>query len=293
MKLISGLIICQLAGVVWAQMGAGTASSNGVSISYETRIEPPTPGVSKTGGGTLTAKNVIKRHLCDFEQKTYFGYDLTMASLPNGQFKLTFSPLSITPQEMDRIFDEVKGWRFLGLPQQPATQILRAGDVLALDLFVNPSTGQKIVEYLTIQGGQGRSLSASGPSRDFSVEDAILHISQPQLSINGKTVPTSFGGSISGAPIWIYMNGRGRFVFTLRPRMDLGFRKDGEIRGSTMSWKAASDEFSLSTNRRIAPGEGAYNLYVFHDSAYRPKDGDAGEAFLMGGGGRLESLVRR
>jgi len=32
--------------------------------------------------------------------------------------------------------------------------VLNAGDTVALDLFVNPQTGQKIVDYIRVQGGK-------------------------------------------------------------------------------------------------------------------------------------------
>ena len=282
-------LLLQFAGI--AQVMTGNGSISGVSFSYETRLEPPAPIVTRSGGGTLTENDIAKRHICDFARQTYFGYDLRMEPLPNGQYRVTFSPLTITPSKMQEIFPEVKNWTLLPLPKQPATQVVKTGDTIALDLFVNPSTGQKLVEYLIVQGGQGRALSAYGPARDFSVEESILRISAPKLSINGKPQEATHGfrGAI-GSPIWIHIGGRGRFIFTLLPRLDLGFQKAGEIRGSTMAWRWGADEFSLNTDSRIAPGEGAYNLYVFHDPNYSPLKS---EELTMGAGGKLESLVRR
>jgi hypothetical protein len=295
MKRISLLLIVQFTGIVWGQLMTGSGSANGVSFSYETRLEPPDPPISKIGGGVLTHNNnIVKRHVCDFAQKKCFGYDLTMEPLADGRFRFEFSPLTITPEQMAEIFDNVGGWTLLPMPQHPAAQILQAGDTLALDLFVNPSTGQKIVDYLKIQGGHGRRLSASGPAHDFSVEAGWLEISAPRLTINGKLLEATalYRGGVGGSPLWIYISGRGRFIFSLAPRMDLGLQKAGEIRGSTLTWRWGGDEFSLNTDKRIAPGGGAYNVYVFNDSSYRPKGKDDNAAFLMGAGGALETLVR-
>ena len=68
MKRNSFLLVFLFTGVVWAQLMTGNGSVNGVSYSYETRLEPPDPPISKNGGGTLTINNVVKRHLCDFVQ---------------------------------------------------------------------------------------------------------------------------------------------------------------------------------------------------------------------------------
>ena len=258
------------------------------------RLEPPDPPISKFGGGALTHDNkVVKRHLCDFAQKKCFGYDLTMEPLADGQFRLEFSPLTITSAQMDNLFPEVKGWTLLPMPQHPATQILHPGDTLALDLFVNPSTGQKIVDYIKVQGGHRRLLSATGSPHDFSGEEGWLEIRAPRLTINGKPLESTanYRGGVGGSPVWIYVNGHGRFIFSLAPRWDLGLQKAGEIRGSTPTWRWGSDEFELNADKRIAPGGGAYNVYVFNDVSYRPK-GENGAAFQIGAGGALETLVR-
>ncbi len=292
MTLIRLLVLCQLTGIAFAQIMSGSVTIDGVSFTYETRLEPPSPGISSTGGGTLTEKRVVKRHICDFVQKTYYGYDLTMDTLADGRYRLTFSPLTITPAKMEEIFNKVKGWRPVALPQQPASQIIRAGDTLAIDLFVNPATGQKIVDYIKVHVGHGRGVTASGPPRDFTLEDADFLLSAPRLSINGKLLEESvqFKGSISGTPLWIYVGGHGRFIFSLTPRPELGMRKGGQVRGHSMSWRCDSDDFLITTDQRIAPGDGVYHLYVFQDPSFRPR---GPEGFRMGAGGRLESLIRR
>jgi hypothetical protein len=272
MKRISLLLFLSLPGGAWAQLMSGSASMRGVSFSYETRLEPPAPAIGKNGGGVLVTNSIAHRHFCDFNTKKCFGYDLAMESIGLGQYRFTFLPLSLTPQKMEEIFDSVKGWSILPLPRNPATQVLNAGDTVALDLFVNPQTGQKIVDYIRVQGGQGRLLGASGPAKDFSVEEAWLQISEPRLSINGKLLDwRAEYGAASGPLVSIYVPDRGRFTFSLVPRTDLGMLKAGEIRGSTMTWRWGNDEFSLSTDKRIGPGGGAYNLYVSHDPSFRPK----------------------
>jgi hypothetical protein len=294
MKPISASLLMLFTGVAWGQLTKGIVSTNGISVSFETRLEPPTPGISKIGGGTLKEKDVIKRHLCDFVQQRCFGYDVTVERLADGRFLFKFSPLTITPEKMLSIFPEVKTWTLLPLPQNPVTQVVRADDVLAVDLFVNPSTGQKIVDYMQVMGGEGRRLVAAGPAREFSIEDAPFEISSPRLEINGKLFEATAQSpaSVTGSPLWIYIRKRGRFVFSLAPRADLGFQKAGEVRGSTMTWRWGTDEYSLNSDRRIAPGPDAYLLYVFNDPGYQPGGDRARAEFLMGAGDRLESLLR-
>jgi len=196
---------------------------------------------------------------------------------------------------MGEIFPDVKDWRLLPVPRQLTSEVVRGGDIVALDLFINPSTGQKIVDYIKVEGEKGRYLAASGAARDFSAEEGVLQISNPRLSLNGRVLDSTakLNMGISGSPLWIYIDGHGRFVFTLMPRTDLGFQKLGEIRGSTMVWRWAHDDFSVNTDARIAPGEGAYNVYVFNDPNWHPRPrGEAQSGFTMGAGGTLESLIR-
>jgi hypothetical protein len=291
MKLISALIVLQFTGVVWGQqLASGHSDSHGVVVWYETKLEPADPPISKFGGGTLTENNIIKRHLCYFARKQYFGYDLTTEALGDGKYRLSFSPLSITPQKMEEIYPKEGSWSMVPLPQQPVTQVVQSGDTVAMDLFVNPSTGQKIVEYIKVQGSNaGGPLTVSGRSRDSSVEDGSLELDAPQLKING--VPSAESrGTVTGSPVWIYVMGRGRFVFTLAPRLDLGFQKAGQIRGSVMTWRFGNDEYVLSTNGRIAQGNGTFDLYVFNDVGFRLDS--ANGKLVMGTGGSLESMIR-
>lgn len=276
-----------------AQVMSGTVSRGGIVLFYETRLEPERNGITKIGGGTLTENDVIKRHLCDFIEKRCFGYDLRIERADGGRYRLQFSPLTMTPQQMEKIFPKVVGWQISSqMPRTPATQDVSDGDTLALDLFLNPSTGQKLVDYLKVHA-EGQASTASGTAVDFSVDEGWLQINAPRLTINGKAVEGGARFGVSGSPIWMYVNGYGRFVFTLAPRIDLGFEKAGEIRGSTMKWRLAGDEFLLETDKRIASGGKVYNLYVFRDANYLPKGEESKAPLLLGAGGSIESLVRR
>ncbi|HSB17990.1 MAG TPA: hypothetical protein VLE22_26300 [Bryobacteraceae bacterium] len=263
MKLVS-LILLTLSAY-GAQLMSGGASSNGVWVSYETRLEPDSPSIRKHGGGTLTEKNVIKRHLCNFDNNTYFGYDLVAEPLGGGRYRLRFAPLTITPRKMSEIFSEanVSNWTPLPLPREPATLEIQAGETVALDLFVNPSTGQKVTDYLTIKGDERQVVHVAGPARDFGPEDATIEISFPNVSVDGTPLVSSQGG-VSGQAVWIDLPGHGRFVFSLAPHPDLGMQKAGEIRGTTMTWRTGGHEYTITTDKPIASGSRAYNLYVFH-----------------------------
>lgn len=245
-----------------AQLSSGNATSNGVSLSFDTRLEPATPPIRSHGGGTFTQDNIIKRHICNFDNHTYFGYDLAAEPIDGGRYRLRFSPLTITPQKMHEIFDKVSNWTPLPLPGGAASMEVRAGETVALDLFVNPSTGQKVTDYLTINGSSSRRSEIAGPARDFTPSDAVIDLSAPQVIVDGRTVHEDRGG-ISGEALWMDLPGHGRFVFSLVPRFDLGMQKLGEIRGTSMTWRLGGHEYRITAKKPITTGSSAYNLYVF------------------------------
>lgn len=134
------------------QLRIGTSWSNGLEVQLETRLEPDSPVVTKHGGGVLTEPEVIKRHMCNFDNHTFFGYDLTLEGLKNGMVRMRFVRLSMTARAITELYPDVKNWKALVLPPgSPASLDVHVGDTVALDLFVNRSTGQKVTEYLTVK----------------------------------------------------------------------------------------------------------------------------------------------
>jgi hypothetical protein len=264
---------------------AGTATMNGITFSYESRLEPAVP-VMRLGSGVLVDRTV-KRHLWDISNRVFFGYDVSMDAMADGRYLFTFSPLTLTPQKMEELHPGTQAWRMIGLPRVPPMQILREGDTLAFDLFVNPSTGQKVVDYLKVERGDRRTLTAPGPARDLAVADVSMELSRPNFSVNGKQIAQS-GGTVIAALPWLYYETYGCFYFSLVPRPD--YQRAGDIRGSTMKWRWGSDEFEVNTDGEIAPARHrAYNLYVFHETTLTadvgpPDSGNAAPRFILGTG---------
>lgn len=287
MRAIS-LLLCACSSALWAQtiMG-GSGSKPGVRFRYETRIEPESPGQKLTGfgaGGIVVASN-FHRYMLDTDSKKYFGYDLSIDPEPGGMFRVTFQPLSLSPAKLELNPAE---WNQIPLPPMPAPQIVRNRDVIALDLFVHPATGQKIVDYLFIQDDRPGLRLPSGPPRDYTVDDVPIMLSKMRLSVNGKQIE-QWDGSMSGAAVFFYLPGRGRQVFSLAPNAELGFHRAGEVRGSSLTIAWGGDTYQIECDGPIAPGGGVFHLYVYPDPSWRPRR-NAGE-FLLGASD-ARSLVR-
>jgi hypothetical protein len=101
-------------------------------------------------------------------------------------------------------------------------------------------------------------------------------------------------GEITGSAVWIYIPNRGRYILSLAPHPELGFRKAGEVRGTSLSFTLGADTILLNSARTVAPGDSPFNLYVLAESGWRPNyaNTDVG-SFLMGAADRAELLVQR
>jgi len=276
-------------------------TGNGIAkIVIQNRILPaPPPGAAKTIQDSVRVgpSRVFNRYFTDSTQKKYFGYDLRIDQAGTDALQITIQPLSETSSSLDL----GEGWTLVRLPSYPPPQIVNDGDIVVLDLMVNPATGQKIVDNLFIRC---EAAITSQPVRDFTTADASLRIVAPRLTVNGKSFESGggaprddsfifryFADGIAGiadydgrvgGDSWIYLAGHGRFVFSLTPRA--GFRKAGEVSYQRLSFEIGGNAYTLSSRERIAPGPATYNLYVRHDPAYRPKGAGKDAVFLQGAG---------
>jgi len=259
---------------------------------YEERLEPGSPELKDVVSGTVTDTGGIHRFMADQVRKVYFGYDVSIEELPEpNTYRVAFSRIKLTPALAKAMFlaGDPSDWKPLATAwDSPAVRTMRLGDVVAIPLLTNSTTGQKVVDYVTVQEPKQQaegfdalnSISrefafAKGSPRDFRAEDAELRIRGPRLSINGKLDSTSQSSAleretVAGPIIWFYAANRGRFYLSLTPQADLGFRKAGEVRGSILEFTVGGDGFQIVGGEAIAPSHAAYNLYVLHDPAWKP-----------------------
>jgi hypothetical protein len=298
------------AGAQSVRIDGGVVSRSTFGFYWETRLEPPVPGL---GDGfstwTIDGPGAVHRIMVDRNRRVVFGYDVVVEPLPEANtYRVAFQQVVTTPEVLKRFPAEAgAGWTQLPTPVFPAAQSIHGGDVLALNLLTNGATGQKIVDYVTVQEParkfdgfqkipEREFAFAPGAPRDFRADDAELRIVSPRLSVNGKLDQSSVRryDAVSGAVVWIYVGNRGRYYLSLMPHPELGFRKIGEVRGSSLSFTVGNDTFTLSSASGIAPGQAPFNLYVLHDPSWRPTYPNANlSAFNMGSADRAESLIRK
>ena len=301
------------AGAQTRQIDRGHASQGKFAFYWETHLDPPTPPFS-TGFGTAyanTPAGLVHRVLLDRVKKVYFGYSVQIEPLPEGRtYRLTFQPLSLTPElNQQLIGNDAVGWTRLPAPRFPSPRTVHSGEVLELNLLTNAGWGQTLTEFVTVQAqeparAEGFQVQrapreftfAGGTPRDFRAEDVDLRLREPRVSINGHVDESSLKtiGDEAGPIVWIYVPNRGRFLLSLIPRPELGFRRTGEIRGSSLRFTVGGDTFSIASGSRVAPGQSAFNLYVLHQPTWRPAYANANlDAFAIGSADRAEYLVGR
>jgi len=249
---------------LFAQTGGLTVSNQawqGLEIRFDTRIEPPgTP----LPGGVIAGPDRAHHIINDAAHERVFGYDIGLDPAPDGQ-SAQIRIERWNPAESKVTFHT--GWTFLELPQYPVIPNVKVGDTVALDLLVNSSTGQKVVDYLTLQRHGDPDLRIA--PHDFTVADAELTLAGPRVFLNGKLQAQESGG-MSGAAIWLYLAGHGRFILSLIPNDKLGLVKNGVVSRNALLFRAQGAEFRVECDSRIAPGSGSYNLYVRHEREWRP-----------------------
>jgi hypothetical protein len=241
-------------------------------------VEPPGENArERLPGGVVVYQGRVLHTIDDSANKREFAYELLLEPSQDGNTVQIRVESVRLPNPWQ--FAASPGRTLIELPKYPVIPKVKVGDTVALDLLVNPATGQKIVDYLTVvrRGGE-----TAEPARDFTVADADLRIDRPRVSVNGKLVYASAnsGDSVSGTEVYIYLAGHGRFMLSLAPHEKHPYQKNGVASGNTITFHDGTTEYRVECATRVVPGEGRYNLYVVHEPGWT----GMGEPFSMGGG---------
>jgi hypothetical protein len=271
--------------------------------------------------------DTMRHVLYDKSTQSYFGYDMGVKFAPGSNtLQVSFGPPTVSAM-LDTLKAIAGDLPLIpaAVPKYPPPQTVRPGDTIALDLMVSPDGRERVVDQIQFtapanadQGATGaigaddfrlqQLLAAAtihdafiGPvpvliaaldsQRDFTIDDGPIRIpvEPPSVLIDGKkpTNPVAMLTPRSGATLWFYFPGNGRFILSLAPHDR--FVKLGTIRGNEIVFNAGGHRYDvhLSTSPTIAPGP--WNLYVLHDPAYQPSDAPAD--LVVGSVDRLENLL--
>jgi len=78
------------------------------------------------------------------------------------------------------------------------------------------------------------------------------------------------GTNLGGALLWCYVEGQGRFIFSLVPREGYQFQKIGIINENRIEFTVKGKHFEWLSGSPILPNGGIWNIWVLHDPTYVP-----------------------
>jgi hypothetical protein len=218
---------------------------------------------------------IIHRVLSDGERRVIFGYDLWVNSDPiSRKFSLAVLPAA---DDFRRTFLKEPARSssdlFATFPKSTKPQTLDDGDAVSLDLLVNPDTGLKIVDVVRVTFDRTRLLDILPGSvpKDFTLDAVSMSVRNYDLFIDGQVVgkgKSTF--ACTGSLLWIYIPGRGRFIFSLVPREGYDFRKLGVLQENRIEFLVNNELYEWASSSAILPNGGSWNLWVLHDPNYTP-----------------------
>lgn len=298
------LILAMLGRAQWPTRGVifdGNATVHGVRYRFATVVEPV--GSDRKWGdgiGSGFKYQAGKEHRVLWHEGNhlFFGYDLAVERADSSNScRVTISPLSLTfPEFLEFISSlrrsteiDPKSYQSLFLPTYPMPQIVRARDTIALDLLVSPDGKQKVVDYIQVsckESEAGTSTDSSpgktsqehtpSPPRDFSAQDLELRLVDPELKVNDRLIESAgLHGESTGNVLWLYVPGKGRFLLSLVPYREQGFRRAGTLHGSEISFQHGADRYRVRSTEPLFRSGQVWNLYVRADEAHQSNQGAA------------------
>ena len=219
--------------------------------------------------------HVVHRVLTDSEQRVIFGYDLWVNSDPlTRKFTLDILPAG---EAFRRTFLKESAQRstdtFATFPKPATQQTLNDGDAVSLDLLVNQESGVKIVDVVRVtfdRSSLPESFRESTP-KDFTLDAVALSVTGYELSMDGRLVGRSKSTTnCSGSLLWLYVPGRGRFIFSLAPREGYSFQKIGVLDNNRIEFVIDGARYEWQSVLPILPNGGTWNIWVLLDPNYTP-----------------------
>lgn len=224
--------------------------------------------------------NTIHRVVLDREGNPVFGYDLVVVPVTDGRkFRVTAQPLAADFERRLRSRRAGSQGNTTPIPtlaRAADAQTLDDGDAVALDLLVNAQTGVRVVDVVKVAFDRAR-LWQSAP-RDFTLDSVEIAVSDQRLLVNGEVAAAARAPRpVSGALVWFYVPGRGRFILSLVPRAGYDFRKTAIIEGNRISFDYKGDHYEVVSSAPVVGTGGDWFAWVLFDQSYTPEVNSAEE----------------
>jgi hypothetical protein len=285
------LVLLAFAAAGYAQSPFRTDPTR-IFIVAGLRTDPPSPALSRRFVPYLRDRAIpngpafFTRIFLDDAHHAYFGYELLLERKQTGTYLATVGKLGITPIDLATSLVPGPidlGWTNLPIPSIPDPRLLQDGETISVDVFVDPSTGSKLIDDIRVNPPlPARGLqpvpvapplvpTVSGTARDFSAADAELQLQHPRaVLVNGNALNGPISRNVRGPLLWLYVPKHGRYILSLIPRPGLDFIEAGEVRGGAISFKLGEDSIKIECATLIATGDAPYHLWVLQDPDWEP-----------------------
>ena len=289
------ILVLALSFFIDGKAQSGSTTINGITVAIKTETFPPNdkdPSGNIYSSGTGYTGNTIHRIMMDTKNKIYFGYDLIAEKQgESGKFKVEIKTLSKSPAELFRNNSaDYSGYTAKSLAKYPESLILDDGDSITFDILENPQTQTKILDVIKITSKQqnfGYYFSEREKATDFTIENVELHLDKPEISINGQK--TTYRSMASGNIVYVYLPGKGRFIFSFRPQPDFNFQKTGTVLDNKILFEFNGEKYEIINKSPVLGSGGKWNLWVMFDENFKPSP-DAGSSYEFGASGDVKSL---
>ena len=127
---------------------------------------------------------------------------------------------------------------------------------------------------LTLFGGLIlASFNVAAQTGKNAKEDAVFELQNVSLYVNRAPVAEGVG-TCGGTVVWFYLRDKGQFVFSSNPHDGFDFQNVGAVKGNLISFWYKDDLYEVTSTSQIIKDGGESDLWLLHDSSYRPKGCD-------------------
>ena len=227
-------------------MSGVNSVANGVHVAYRTVLEPAAEGSPRyrLGGGVIGDRGI---HRYVQAGDVYFGYDVVATPVHAGRdIELRLEPLTLSPADLSRLLAAATRWGTL--PALPAPVTVPSGSTVEVEILRNPSTGQRVVDLLTV------AAAAPTPPRDWA-----LRLVAPVATAGNISARTP--ATLTGDLIRLEVPNHGVFSLGLLALRSKGFQPVGEVDGTLLRFQWGGESFEIQSKAAIVPGGGRWTLY--------------------------------
>jgi len=269
-----------------------TRFASGVIIAVKAETIPPqSNGESGNFVANSSSGDIMHRVISDPKGKVYFGYDLKAVREPQpNTFRVSIRPLSVKAE----LLLKTSGFRSQTVKKYPEDVVVEDGDTINFETLENPSTGVKVVDLIKVTTEDrkfGTYFAERMEAKDFTVDDVDLRLDRPVILCNDEKIQTNAGAS--GHLVWVYIRGKGRFIFSFTPQPDQNFQKIGVIEDNKILFDHDGVSYQVINKTPVLGSGGKWNLWVRIDPAYKPEvEPPTEQPYQLGAADEVQYLFR-